>query len=90
MTKHYFEIDRKIIVWERNKYSVPANTFEEAFAKLQKDFEELNFEEDSGFISSEILHETTQPLSLSDNGEYATISIQDEHGNIIYQNSKQL
>lgn len=56
-----FFIDKKVTVWERNKYKVKADSFEEALEIMKKEFEEEEYKEDI-YLETETLFETKQPI----------------------------
>jgi hypothetical protein len=84
MKEFDFYLDQKHTIWYRNKFTIEANTLEEAKAKV---IEVCNT--DTGNLPSDdwdLLHETVEALSVGDNGGEATEELYTHDGNIIWQN----
>lgn len=90
MNKFNFYRDRKCSVWERDWYSIEAESKEEAWIKLQSSIEEgFDFEEYHGFRETETLYNTMEELSPKDNLNNSTIEIYEagESPILIYENN---
>jgi len=74
---HTIFVDRKVTIWERDTVRVSADSNEEAVL-IAVDCETVN--------SSEILFETVETLSPSENHNQPTIEVLDEEGNSLYDN----
>lgn len=67
---YYFYIDRKVTMWERDKYSVQATSEKEALKLIKKEFEDPTYQEigelEKGvnFIETESLHDTINELDI--------------------------
>lgn len=84
MKEFDFYLDQKHTIWYRNKFTIEADTLEEAKAKV---IELCNT--DTGNLPSDdwdLLHETVEALSVGDNGGEATEELYTHDGNIIWQN----
>jgi hypothetical protein len=84
MKEFDFYLDQKHTIWYRNKFTIEADTLEEAKTKV---IELCNT--DTGNLPSDdwdLLHETVEALSVGDNGGEATEELYTHDGNIIWQN----
>ncbi len=79
-----FYLDQKHTIWYRNKFTIEANSLEEAKAKVI----EICNTNSSDLPSDEwdLLHETVEQLSVGDNGGQATEELYTHDGNIIWAN----
>jgi hypothetical protein len=84
MAEFDFYLDQKHTIWYRNKFTIEANTLEEAKAKV---IEICNT--DTGNLPSEdwdLIHDTVEQLSVGDNGGEATEELYTHDGDIIWTN----
>ena len=79
--KYKFYLDRKVTVWERDKFEIDANSKEEAINQIKEQFSE---EGDEFYIEgeTETLYDTQEFLSPKEN-QAATIEIFDDETNEI-------
>ena len=81
-----FYLDQKHTIWYRNKFSIEANSLEEAKAKV---IEMCNT--NSGDLPSdewETLFDTVEVLSVGDNGGQPTEELYTHDGEMIWDNLK--
>lgn len=88
MNEFDFYLDHKHTIWYRNKFTIEANTLEEAKAKVlqicDSDTDELPSED------WDLLHETAEYLTPIENGGEATQELYENNsGEIIWTNKKQ-
>ena len=79
--KYKFYLDRKVTVWERDKFEIDASSKEEAINQIKEQFSE----EGDGFYiegETETLYDTQKFLSPKEN-QAATIEIFDDETNEI-------
>tara|TARA_R110000822_G_scaffold14551_3_gene51066 strand:+ start:1907 stop:2194 length:288 start_codon:yes stop_codon:yes gene_type:complete len=81
-----FYIDERVMIWNRLKFSVEAETLEEAkdmaIFMVTKDREEIDF------YDSELLHDTLTELEPEDNEGNSTLELYCEKDtDLIYENS---
>jgi hypothetical protein len=84
MAEFDFYLDQKHTIWYRNKFTIEANTLEEAKAKVVGMCETNSDELPSD--DWDLLHETVEALSVGDNGGEATEELYTHDGNMIWQN----
>jgi hypothetical protein len=81
-----FYLDQKHTIWYRNKFTIEAETLEEAKAKV---IEMCNT--DSSNLPSDdwdLLHETVEQMSVIDNDGQSTEELYTHDGNMIWDNIK--
>lgn len=88
MKEFDFYLDNKHTIWYRNKFTIEAETLEEAEAKViqicNSDTDELPSED------WDLLHETVEYLTPDENGGEATQELYENNsGDIIWTNKKQ-
>jgi hypothetical protein len=84
MAEFDFYLDQKHTIWYRNKFTIEANTLEEAKAKVVGMCETNSDELPSD--DWDLLYETVEALSVGDNGGEATEELYTHDGNMIWQN----
>lgn len=74
MKSFRFFIDEKVTLWQRHKYEIVADNFEEAKSIIEKSFDDQNFtgyfedgSEDTNYIETEELFDTLESVKLQDN-----------------------
>lgn len=89
MGKYKFYQDRKVTSWERDHFSVEAESYEEAVAIIRS----WNCEDVSNIIDSslcyeewEALHDTSECLCPEENGGFPTMEIFNKDGESIMTN----
>lgn len=83
MESYNFYIDRKNAIWNREYYTVKANSKEEALTKV------VNGNVD--FYDTELLYETEEYLNPEENNGASTVEVYDADGDILlYANSQKL
>ena len=91
MEKFSFYQDRKVTCWERTRFEVTADGYEQAveIVKSWKGEDVLNFEDDKQVIitDGETLYETAESLSPKDNAGEPTIEFFDDMGKEIINNT---
>ena len=91
MTRFDFYQDRKVTCWERTRFEVTAESYEEAVSIIQswKGEDVLLFEDDETIIitDGETLYETSESLSVEENAGSPTIEVFDGQGREIADNS---
>jgi|LakMenEpi03Aug12_release.lakeMendotaPanAssembly.Ray.scaffolds.fasta_scaffold1672588_1 hypothetical protein len=87
MTQEFdFYMDEKVVVWNRQKFSIEAENLDEAKAKVRSMIEEA---EDFDPWDSEILYESMDALPVDKNDGKSTIIIfSDNASQVIYENGK--
>lgn len=81
-----FYIDERVMIWNRLKFSVEAETLEEA--KDMAIFMVTKDREDIEFYDSEILHDTLTEMEVGDNDGNSTLELYCEKDtDLIYENS---
>lgn len=88
MKEFDFYLDNKHTIWYRNKFTIEAETLEEAKAKVlqicDSDTDELPSED------WDLLHDTAEYLTPDENGGEATQELYENNsGDIIWTNKKQ-
>ena len=84
-----FYIDERVRIWNRLKFSVEAETLEEA--KDMAIFMVTKDREDIEFYDSELLHDTLTELEPEDNEGNSTIELYCEKDtDLIYENSEEI
>lgn len=88
MSEHAFYIDQKMTVWERHKYLVEAESYEEAKRKMIEEFNDLCIGENEGqgFQESEILFDTMENITPEENENQPTVELVNEHNKTILTN----
>ena len=90
MEKFNFYQDRKVTCWERTHFDVKAESYEEAVAivKSWQGEDVLCFEDDENIIitDGETLYDTSESLSVEENGEQPTIEVLANNGEDIINN----
>lgn len=90
MQKFNFYQDRKVTCWERTHFEVKAESYEDAVSivKSWHGDDVLSFEDDDKvfIIDGEILYETSESLSVEDNGGNPTIEVFAKNGENIIDN----
>ena len=84
-----FYIDEKVMIWNRLKFSVEAETLEEAkdmaIFMVTKDREEIDF------YDSDFLYDTLTEMEVGDNEGNATLELYcDEDTELIYDNGEEI
>lgn len=91
MQEFRFYQDRKVTCWERTRFEVKGESYEEAVAivKSWQGEDELCFEDNENVIitDGETLYETTESLSVKDNQGQPTIEVFGENGENIIDNT---
>ena len=86
-----FYQDRKVTCWERTRFSVNADSYEQALEiiKSWRGEDVLCFEDDEQIriTDGETLYETSEALSPIDNGGRSTIEVFDNSGHKIIDNA---
>jgi hypothetical protein len=87
MTQEFdFYMDEKVVVWNRQKFSIEAENLDEAKAKVRSMIEEA---EDFDPWDSEILYESMDALPVDKNEGNSTIIIFSENASqVVYENGK--
>ena len=90
MEKFNFYQDRKVTCWERTHFDVKAESYEEAVAlvKSWQGEDVLCFEDDENIIitNGETLYDTSESLSVEENGGQPTIEVFANNGEDIINN----
>lgn len=91
MSKKY--IDYKVTIWRRIhlKDDTDMKLIVEKIANDNPQFNEPDISEEEGFDTDEVQYETSEFLSISENGGSSTIEIYDnthKENNLIYENGK--
>src|SRR3712207_1096126 len=90
MEKFNFYQDRKVTCWERTHFDVKAESYEEAVAivKSWQGEDVLCFEDDENIIitDGETLYDTSESLSVEENGGQPTIEVFADNGEDIINN----
>ena len=90
MEKFNFYQYRKVTCWERTHFDVKAESYEEAVAivKSWQGEDVLCFEDDENIIitDGETLYDTSESLSVEENGEQPTIEVFANNGEDIINN----
>jgi hypothetical protein len=82
-----FYIDERVMIWNRLKFSVEAETLEEAKEKAV--FMVTNDKEEIDFYDFELLHDTLTELEIEDNDGNSTIELYCEKDtDLIYENGE--
>ena len=84
MEEFDFYLDQKHTIWYRNKFTITANSLEEAKSKLI----EICNTDTSDLPSDDwdLLHETVEGLSIGDNGGEPTEELYTHSGDMIWDN----
>ena len=83
-----FYLSRNVLVkeWDRETYTVKADSYEEA---KQKMIDAVKYDDELESIWCEPIWETWNETTIDDNDEFSTLEIQEpETGKIIYKNGK--
>jgi hypothetical protein len=72
MAKFDFYTDRKVTMWERVNFEIEADTYNQALQKAIEFSKDENFPTDSEY---ETLYDTSEPLSVKENGGEPTIEL---------------
>jgi hypothetical protein len=89
MEQFQFQLDQKVSVWYRTKFNVEGNTLEEAKENLKKLIQDKKLDEVTSGIPWELIDDTTEILSPSDNGGYSTEDIFCSHDlEVIHENGE--
>lgn len=75
MEEFKFYIDRKCTCWERETFSIEANTKEEAIEQVIKTIKEGDYFENA---TAETLYDTIEVMDPEDNRGWATIELYDD------------
>lgn len=90
MQNFRFYQDRKVTCWERTRFEVKAENYEEAVAivKSWQGEDVLFFEDDENVVitDGETLYETAESLPIEDNQGQSTIEVFGEQGEDIINN----
>lgn len=90
MEKFNFYQDRKVTCWERTHFDVKVESYEEAVAivKSWQGEDVLCFEDDENIIiiDGETLYDTSESLSVEENGGQPTIEVFANNGEDIINN----
>ena len=85
-----FYQDRKVTCWERTRFDITAESYEEAVAlvKSWQGEDVLCFEDDEKIIitDGETLYDTSENLSVEENGGQPTIEVFANNGEYIINN----
>ena len=82
-----FYIDERVRIWNRLKFSVEAETLEEAKEKAV--FMVTNDREEIDFYDFELLHDTLTEMELEDNDGNSTLELYCEKDtDLIYENGE--
>ena len=82
-----FYIDERVMIWNRLKFSVEAETLEEA--KETAVFMVTNDREEIDFYDFELLHDTLTEMELEDNDGNSTLELYCEKDtDLIYENGE--
>jgi hypothetical protein len=74
-------VDKKVTIWEREKYEFPDQmTEQEILEKICRS------DENDYFIESNTLFETMEEITPEENNNFSTIEILDENLNILLEN----
>ena len=91
MEKFNFYQDRKVTCWERTRFDTTAESYEEAVAlvKSWQGEDILCFEDNEKVIitDGETLYDTSESLSVEENGEQPTIEVFANNGEDIINNT---
>ena len=80
-------IDERVMIWNRLKFSVEAETLEEAKEKAV--FMVTNDREEIDFYDFELLHDTLTEMELEDNDGNSTLELYCEKDtDLIYENGE--
>lgn len=84
--KFTFFHDRKVTIWERDTYEIEAGSYEEAERKFRETANRGDYEEVDGFIDTQFLYESQEPMLSEDNGDEPTneFTYKNIHGNEVY------
>lgn len=86
-----FYQDRKVTCWERTRFDVIAENYEEAVALIKswQGEDVLCFEDDENIIitDGETLYDTSESLSVEENGGQPTIEVFADNGEDIINNT---
>lgn len=91
MAKFNFYQDQKHTVWDRNRFSIEAVTYEEAVEKVRSIKDRLIIESvDEGITinSCETLYDTMEHLSPEENGDCSTLEMFNENGEEVASNAE--
>ena len=90
MEKFNFYQDRKVTCWERTHFDVKAESYEKtvAIVKSWQGEDVLCFEDDENIIitDGETLYDTSESLSVEENGGQPTIEVFADNGEDIINN----
>ena len=87
MKEFDFYIDEKVTIWNRLKFSVEAETLEEAREKAI--YMTTKGREDIDFYDSELLHDTLTELEPEDNQGNSTVELYCKNdADLIYENTE--
>jgi predicted transglutaminase-like protease len=76
MPEFTFYIDQKTTVWERSKYVIEAESYEEAVAKATEIFKDDELQdEEHGFIEQETLYDTIENMTPKENDNQSTMEL---------------
>jgi hypothetical protein len=84
MEEFDFYLDQKHTIWYRNKFTIEANSQEEANEKVK----ELYYKDELPSDEWELLHDTVEGLSVGDNGGQPTEELFTHSGDMILDNLK--
>lgn len=58
MPKFQFAIDREYTMWDRWRYNIEADTYEDAVDKMREEFHNPLYEDDNGEVNAEVLYDS--------------------------------
>lgn len=86
MARYKFYQDVKVTVWQRQKFEIEAESYEEALKEVEK----FKTEDVGAWIAdyeNETLFDTEESLSPEDNGGFHTIELYDENEELLGTNA---
>lgn len=87
MKEFEFYQDIKVTVWERQRFSVEAESYEQAL-EIAKEYQHKDVSCDYPIGDSEMLFETEEFLTPEENGGFSTIELYNDNHEFIGGNSK--
>lgn len=92
MEKFIFYQDQKVSSWQRSRFSVEAESYEDALEFIKSlEGEDLSNHEEDGlleFLDCETLYETTEYMPLNENNGQVTLEVLDSNYDVIYDNEQ--
>ena len=84
-TKEFeFYMDQKHTIWYRGYFKVKSSTYDEAVKKVSQMFRENTLQADWW----DILDDTTEEMTVEENGGFATLELFTESGDLVLQNGE--